>query len=204
MSSPYRSRSNSPAVPRRDQAGRSRRLLGAPVSEMADGGTATPRPAAARGISGWKVWIWGHSYVYWAQKRAAVRRSGAQLGFTQGEVSISWFGFRGFSWQSLSSLLFSRLAGGSAPDIVLLHGGGNDLGLIPQRELVRRMKRDVDRLLDLVPGVVVVWSEMVPRFTWRHARDPAAVARCRGKVNRAMASFVRRLGGLNLQDSLQY
>ncbi|CAH2295909.1 Hypothetical predicted protein, partial [Pelobates cultripes] len=93
-------------------------------------------------------------------------------------------------------LVGRKVASGPVPDVVVVHGGGNDLGLIPQRELLWRMKRDMDRLRELVPGVVVVWSEMVPRFTWRHTRDPAAVARCRGKVNRTMAVFVSRMGGV--------
>ncbi|CAH2225713.1 hypothetical protein XELAEV_18005938mg, partial [Pelobates cultripes] len=142
------------------------------------------------------TWLVGHSYVYWAQKRAAVRRNETQLGFLLETVELQWFGFRGFSWQSISGEIFRRVSGGASPDIILIHGGGNDLGLIPQRELIRRMQRDLDRLRELVPGVVVVWSEMVPRFNWRHARDSAAVARCRGKVNKAMSVFVRRSGGV--------
>ncbi|CAH2329872.1 Hypothetical predicted protein, partial [Pelobates cultripes] len=82
------------------------------------------------------------------------------------------------------------------PNVVVIHGGGNDLGLVPQRELVKCMKQDVDRLRGLVPGVKVVWSEMVPRLCWRYARDEKAVSRCRGKVNRTMAVFIRRLGGV--------
>ncbi|XP_053316325.1 uncharacterized protein LOC128484031 [Spea bombifrons] len=142
------------------------------------------------------VWIIGHSFVYWAQRRAAVRRNGLQLGFPMDLVHVRWFGIRGMVWDGVLLEVVKYLRLGFRPSVVVIHAGGNDMGATPQRELVWKMRRDVERLLELVPGLLLVWSEMIPRRNWRHARDRAAMEHSRGKVNKLMASFVRRHGGV--------
>ncbi|KAM8960634.1 LOW QUALITY PROTEIN: uncharacterized protein RCH25_036373 [Pelodytes ibericus] len=142
------------------------------------------------------AWIIGHSFVFWAKRRAAARVNGLQLGFSEAHVRIMWWGFRGFGWKDVFAELLHLLDFGRRPDLVLFHAGGNDLGLIPQRLLVKAMKQDIDRLRDRVPEVSVIWSEIVPRVKRRYARDPAAISRCRIKLNRLMSSFVRKIGGV--------
>ncbi|KAE8605354.1 hypothetical protein XENTR_v10015073 [Xenopus tropicalis] len=48
----------------------------------------------------------------------------------------------------------------SYPELLVSHVGVNDMGVMGQRNLVRAMKQDVDRLRSLISGVVIVWSEM--------------------------------------------
>ncbi|OCT55216.1 hypothetical protein XELAEV_18003823mg [Xenopus laevis] len=45
-------------------------------------------------------------------------------------------------------------------------------------------------------GVVIVWSEMIPRLVWRWARDHSAMERSRRKINQLMSVFIRRSGGV--------
>ncbi|KAM4694365.1 LOW QUALITY PROTEIN: uncharacterized protein O3C94_004839 [Discoglossus pictus] len=56
------------------------------------------------------------------------------------------------------------------PEIVLFHVGGNDLGYIPIKRLVRDMKRDISGWRERFPGIIVIWWEMVKRREWRNAR----------------------------------
>ncbi|OCT99000.1 hypothetical protein XELAEV_18004800mg [Xenopus laevis] len=46
------------------------------------------------------------------------------------------------------------------PHVLVLHAGGNDMGVMSQKDLLRLMNLDVDKIHSLFPGVVVVWSEM--------------------------------------------
>ncbi|OCT55985.1 hypothetical protein XELAEV_18004116mg, partial [Xenopus laevis] len=143
-----------------------------------------------------RIWIVGHSFVKWAQRRASVRKGGAQLGFPDKYVTVKWFGFPGLQWPGLFDKLMEKAAGAEHPHMLILHAGGNDMGVMSQKDLVRCMKLDVDKIRSWFTGVVIIWSEMVPRLVWRWARDHAAMERSRIKVNKLMSTFVRRSGGV--------
>lgn len=83
-----------------------------------------------------------------------------------------------------------------APDVLVLHVGGNDLGARPLRELVKDIKFDLLRLWSLFPSLVTVWSDIVPRKVWRGARSVEGVNKARVKVNRAIGRFMARNGAV--------
>lgn len=141
----------------------------------------------------------GHSYVYWGRKRAHVRPAGQQLGFSRSEVQIRWLGFRGLRWRRLLHEVqyFSSLD--RAPDILLIHAGGNDLGVRTTRELLRDIKLDCLRLLSAYPGILLIWSDIVARKVWRHARSPQGLNRARAKLNMAVGRFIARNGGVSVR-----
>lgn len=138
----------------------------------------------------------GHSYMCWARRRAAVRRTGVQLGFPEDLVTLKWFGVSGLRWDGILPMLFNSVRAGRRPDILVIHAGGNDLGAVPQKQLVARMKQDLDAVRLRFPDIVLVWSEIIPRLVWRHARDVVAIERCRKKVNKLVSPFVRKCGGV--------
>ncbi|OCT92145.1 hypothetical protein XELAEV_18015199mg [Xenopus laevis] len=88
------------------------------------------------------------------------------------------------------------------PHVLVLHVGGNDMGIMSQRDLVRQMKIDIDKLRSLFVGVVIVWSEMIPRLVWRWARDHSAMERSRRKLNQLLSVFIRRSGGVDLERAV--
>ena len=82
------------------------------------------------------------------------------------------------------------------PDVLVIHAGGNDLGVRSMLEIARDIKFDFQRLRLSFPETVVVWSDMVARTSWRMARSVDAVNRARRKLNRNVGRFVLRNGGL--------
>ncbi|OCT57735.1 hypothetical protein XELAEV_18003071mg [Xenopus laevis] len=143
-----------------------------------------------------RIWIVEHSFVSWAEKRATVRRGGVQLGFPEHQVTVKWFGYPGLQWPGLFDGLMEAAAGEEHSHVLVVHAGGNDMGVMSQKNLVRLMKLDVDKIRSWFSGVVVVWSEMVPRLVWRWARDHSAMERSRIKLNKLLSAFVRRSGGV--------
>ncbi|XP_063296051.1 uncharacterized protein LOC134583157 [Pelobates fuscus] len=85
------------------------------------------------------AWVVGHSYIYWVHRRTAVRHCGLQLGFPSSVVQLRWFGYRGWGWNAICVEMFHKILLGQVPDIVVLHAGGNDVGLLPQK----RVKQNV-------------------------------------------------------------
>lgn len=86
------------------------------------------------------MWILGHSYVFWGAKRAAVRPEGRQLGFPWSLARVLWIEVPGMLW-SRALTEVHRYARMDRPlDILVVHAGGNDLGLRSARELIRDIK----------------------------------------------------------------
>ncbi|KAM9325630.1 uncharacterized protein PAF06_001776 isoform 1-T1 [Gastrophryne carolinensis] len=165
-------------------------------SEQQAGG---PSGGIVRQESACSVLIVGHSFIFWSARRAEVRRSGKQLGIPEDRARLHWAGVRGMCWEALREHTLRVAARTRPPGVLVLHAGGNDLGRVPMRRLIKSMTRDLLFFLGFFPGVVLVWSHIVPRFVWRHARDSLALEKVRVKVNKAMARFVRLNGGLSVR-----
>lgn len=142
------------------------------------------------------MWIAGHSFVFWGAQRAEVRPSGRQIGFPRTDAQVRWIGIRGLSWRRLLPELQFRVNLDRAPDVLVIHAGGNDLATRSTRELLRDIKLDLLRLWASYPDILVVWSEMVARLAWRKARSVPGMNRARAKLNRSVSRFVAANGGV--------
>ncbi|XP_073496194.1 uncharacterized protein [Phyllobates terribilis] len=145
------------------------------------------------------VWILGNSYVHWGAVRADVRRDGRQLGISRDKAAIRWLGFRRMLWNSVLCEVNKFVRLDRPPDILLLHVGGNDLGVRPFKELIRDIWHDFLRLSASFPGMITVWSEIVPRKSWGNARSIESLNKARRKVNRAVSKFVSENGGVSIR-----
>ncbi|XP_066455066.1 uncharacterized protein [Eleutherodactylus coqui] len=149
-----------------------------------------------RGVSDWTVWVVGHSYVYWAKKRARNRPIGVNLGLN---VQVRWLGIRGLQWPRLLQEVLKISSWKNDRVILVIHAGGNDLGKIKVAELIALMKADIFRFKEFFKKVVIVWSDIVARRIWREARDNEAIERVRKTVNFRISKHVRALGGIAIR-----
>ncbi|XP_077148455.1 uncharacterized protein LOC143809219 [Ranitomeya variabilis] len=140
------------------------------------------------------VWIVGHSYIYWAARRAEACPGGRSLGLH--DVDVIWRGLRGMMWsQVLPEIVhISRMA--SSPTIVLIHAGGNDLASFSLVELLTLIRSDMDKFPMFFPLMRLVWSEIIPRLVWRGARELNAMERSRRTLNQRISRFVRFKNGV--------
>lgn len=72
---------------------------------------------------------------------------GRQLGFDRREAYIRWLGVPGMLWGRLVSEVQRYAAKDRPPDVLVLHVGGNDLGLRSMIDITRDIKLDVGRLM---------------------------------------------------------
>ncbi|KAM3924805.1 uncharacterized protein RB166_008161 [Leptodactylus fuscus] len=142
------------------------------------------------------VWLMGHSYIFWGALRAAVRPDGRQLGFSREVATLWWLGQRGMVWHRFLPEFHKFVRLDRAPDVLLIHLGGNDLGVRPFRELISDIKLDLLRVWALFPGLITIWSDIVPRRTWKGARSVVRLNKARVKVNRAIGRFMARNGAI--------
>ncbi|XP_053561245.1 uncharacterized protein LOC128652334 [Bombina bombina] len=102
------------------------------------------------------VWVMGHSFIYWANAEASKKMGGLQLGCPVDQWEVKWFGIRGMCWELLFPLFLDYGRMFPRPHVLIVHLGGNDLGMIPQKELVRRIKRDLGNIKELYPGIKII------------------------------------------------
>ncbi|XP_015268388.1 PREDICTED: dual specificity protein phosphatase 12 isoform X1 [Gekko japonicus] len=153
-------------------------------------------PAAEEGVAGRRerrrITICGHSAIFWAALQAKKKPIGSQLGLSE-LASVEWLGRPGLKWPGLIPLLFKERRG-PPPHVLLIHLGGNDLGLVKGIALALQAKADLELIRSRWPGVQIVWSAMLPRHVWQGVGDPRCLDRARRKVNRELRNAL--VGGL--------
>ncbi|XP_075718009.1 uncharacterized protein LOC142759574 [Rhinoderma darwinii] len=141
-----------------------------------------------------EVWIVGHSFIFWAARRAEYRPLGLSLGVSSAEVH--WKGIRGLRWVQLLPLIVEVSRECRGPIVLVIHVGGNDLGNVKLSELLSLIKADLGHFKQLFSDCVIVWSEVIARTHWRGARSAVAIERSRRLLNVRISRFVRSIGGV--------
>ncbi|XP_070594689.1 transcription cofactor vestigial-like protein 4 isoform X2 [Erythrolamprus reginae] len=137
----------------------------------------------------------GNSIIFWAGRSAARSAVGTQLSLDRW-VNIAWLGRRGLRWKELLPLLLGGGHNVVAPRWLVLHLGGNDLGIMGGQALINQVREDLHALRMAWPATQVVWSEILQRIVWKDAISPRAIHKTRRRVNRAVGKLVRELGGV--------
>jgi lysophospholipase L1-like esterase len=137
-----------------------------------------------------KVWIVGDSYIRRGEERAK-ETIGTNLGVS---AHIQWFGKGGMRWDDLLPFFHTCLKRRMAPDVLVIHCGGNDLGCVKSVLLLKAMKRDLHDLHQQFPQMKIMLSSINQRRQWRDA-PPEKMDKVRKFVNNVMATFVSCVNG---------
>ncbi|XP_040216656.1 uncharacterized protein LOC120946033 [Rana temporaria] len=165
---------------------------------LSAGGPSRPRRTDPQGCL---IWILGHSFVFWGARRADVKPGGRQLGVPREEGRVRWIGIRGLMWQKVLPEVHRGASLDRAPDILVIHAGGNDLSVRPMRQVIKDIQWDIRRLRASFPDLIIVWSDVVARMAWREARSLERLDKARIKVNREVGRFVVQQGGIAVRHS---
>ncbi|XP_044281654.1 tumor susceptibility gene 101 protein isoform X1 [Varanus komodoensis] len=150
-----------------------------------------------------QVWICGHSYVFWAEKRALERSFGTQLGIRLDDAKLHWLGKSGMTWDQLIPTLLHTRRRLTDPDVLVIHLGGNDLGTDRNVDIINQMKKDLGHLKQIFKNTILVWSNIVPRKVWNQDVPHRVMEKCRKKVNQEIGCFIEYIGGTVIRhDSL--
>ncbi|CAK6978566.1 unnamed protein product [Scomber scombrus] len=136
------------------------------------------------------IWIIGDSYIRRGEE-AAKKEYGKNLGLN---ANIQWFGKGGMRWGGVLPSFYAELANQSPPDILVVHAGGNDLGLMSPKKLAFLMQRDLQQLRAQFPSMQMAFSCISERQQWRHGK-PVQINNDRKSVNKFMRKNVDYIGG---------
>lgn len=84
---------------------------------------------------------------------------------------------------------------GDSPDFILLHCGGNDLGLASLHVLRYCINDTIQIITEAFSNVKIIRSEILPRDQWRYSSNSKATNKARNRLNNYAASRVCAVGG---------
>ncbi|XP_051946477.1 uncharacterized protein LOC127618202 isoform X2 [Xyrauchen texanus] len=157
-------------------------------------GTSTPSEKK-------NVWICGHSLVFWAEKRATSPEFGMQLGMHPDSVRIWWKGVQGMKWEQLLPLLLQLKDNWPKPDMLIIHLGGNDISTTAPEAFVDTVKKDLTSMKSIFPECLLVWSNTLPRQTWRGSEDGKEIDIIRTAINDSIHQIMTEHGGSALSHN---
>ena len=68
--------------------------------------------------------------------------------------------------------------------MVLIHCGGNDIGIDPCGKLLFHLKFAVYVISKMLPGSMIAYSNILPRRTWRYSNNTDAMERTRKRLSK--------------------
>ncbi|CAC5412216.1 unnamed protein product [Mytilus coruscus] len=133
----------------------------------------------------------GSSIVYWGARSIKRSPGGQNLGLQSKGYNFHWYGQRGMKWKNLLPSVEQNLRCYPPPQILIIHLGSNDLGLIKGKELIEQIRLDIMRLHVLLPNLSLVWTEILPRRYWHLAENQVAINSTRKRVNAAVRNIFK-------------
>lgn len=103
-------------------------------------------------------------------------------------------------WSGVLPCFYSEVLKQSPPDILVVHAGGNDLGLVSAAELITSMQRDLMQLHREFPTMKILLSSINERQQWRHG-PIAKIIKDKQMVNSSMRKAVESFGGVMIEQS---
>lgn len=128
--------------------------------------------------------------------RARNRPGGVNLSLSERlGMTIWWQAYSGMKLGQAKIKLRKMVEFEDKPDILILHCGGNDLGRICIGDLRCEMKSQLKDISQMLPKTKIIWSQILPRKTWRYSENNMAMERCRFRLNNSAATEAIRMGG---------
>lgn len=114
---------------------------------------------------------------------------------TTHNVCIWWQGKSGMLVNEIPAQIRIMLKYEEPPPFLVLHVGGNDIGKDKIGYLRNRLKTVLRIIAKQLPQTTLVWSQILPRYSYRYSDDNDAMEKCRYRLNNSIAKFVIGSGG---------
>lgn len=95
----------------------------------------------------------------------------------------------------LQSVIRTMLRYEAPPAYIVLHIGGNDIGNEKVGYLRNRIKVILRSIKRKMPDTIIIWSQILPRSSYRYSDNIKAMEKCRYRINNSIAKFVLTMGG---------
>ena len=118
------------------------------------------------------------------------------LGLDRHNITVNWYGKSGMVWEDVETKVRSLVQELGAPDILVIHCGGNSIGTCSLRGLQGFMKRIISNIFNMLPTYSkIVWSQILPRSYYIYMFSHVAAEKARKRINSSLSNFIRARGG---------
>jgi hypothetical protein len=83
----------------------------------------------------------------------------------------------------------------SPPNLLIIHCGGNEIGPRSMVDISYHFKSIVRELKILIPNTTLVFSQILPRLTWRYIESNKVANNIRRRLNSNISTFFIKNGG---------
>lgn len=143
------------------------------------------------------IWIVGSSIIRRSQDYCNQSAIGSNLSLESLNVTVNLVRKGRTKWEELEdhfSLLLQEH--GTPPRVLVIHCGGNSIGLVSLKKLQLQMKSLMGSLHQNMSNTLLVWSNILPRKYWLHMISSIAEEQARIRINSSLESFVcKKLNG---------
>ena len=127
---------------------------------------------------------------------ARKRPGGISLGLTERlHTTIWWQGKRGLILSKLRNQIDIMCRYEDAPEFLIIHVAGNDIGYVRLGYLQYLIKKDFDWLFKKFPNTLIIWSQILPRRKWRYSSNLDKMENTRLRINSTVAKYFLSKGG---------
>ncbi|KAL4239302.1 hypothetical protein ACF0H5_000119 [Mactra antiquata] len=145
------------------------------------------------------IWCIGSSIVKQAFIFARNNEIGIDLGLK--DRTVWWQGYSGLSLLSLQNKIQTLFKVGETPSCIILHCGGNDIGKTSLYRIRTLISLIFEKIINLLPNVTIIWSEILPRQNWRYSNNNKSMERCRKRINSYAGKLAITKNGRYLRHS---
>ena len=88
------------------------------------------------------------------------------------------------------------------PELLVLHLGANDIGRLNSWQWFQELEVSITYLRARYPATTLIWSDMLPRATWRYGNGPEGAEKARRRNQRRARLLVSREQGAIIRHPL--
>lgn len=126
-------------------------------------------------------------------------RPGANLGLGD-SVNVLWESISGMKINDLNDTVNYLLTFNPPPEVLIIHCGGNDLGSdLTTLDLTWTVKNMLTDWLGMMPNTKFIWSQILPRMSWRYIPDYVIANKMRSRINSCLGAHFIKNGGAYLK-----
>lgn len=81
------------------------------------------------------------------------------------------------------------------PDMLIVDCGGNNLGYRHLHKLRHQIKSSLYSVQKMLPNVKIIWSQILPRLSWRSSKNTWALSRVAARINNFAGWLCLKYGG---------
>lgn len=122
---------------------------------------------------------------------ARSKKGGINLGLADRlDVKIWWQGKGELTIYKVQTHIQTMMQNEDPPNFIMLHVAANDIGNVKLGLIQLQLKSLISWIAKQMPNTKIIFSQLLPRLSWRCSENNSKMEKCCRRINSAIASFI--------------